>query len=125
MRVLKNVGASLLLLCLSACSGKQSGDVATFKKLVGTWELTKHDDPLVIGSTMEFMDNLQVKYTVKVLGASQTAEGTFAVEGDTIMTLATTKSGKEIKDKMKIKTLNDTTLIVEDPAGKVSEYKKK
>ena len=50
---------------------------------------------------------------------------TVSVEGDAIQTLVTTKSGKDVKDLMKIKSLTDTTLVVEDHNGKVSEYKKK
>ena len=50
---------------------------------------------------------------------------TTAITRTTIMTIATTKSGKEIKEQMKIKTLNDTSLVVTDQTGKVNEYKKK
>jgi uncharacterized protein (TIGR03066 family) len=109
----------------SSKDGKEDKAKDTTAKLVGTWELTKSEGGGTPGSTIEFDKNNNVKMTAKLGGASTTAEGKFFVEGDLIKTAITTKSGKEVADQMKIKSLTGTNLTVEDRNGKTDEYKKK
>ena len=116
---MRTVGVLVLLcapLLMTGCGKKSNADL-----IVGTWEVTKGDMPL--GSTVAFTKD--GKMTANVKGVPQAMEGTYKVEGDKITTTMKNPAGQEVTDTDTIKTLNDTTLIMEDKQGKTIEMKKK
>jgi uncharacterized protein (TIGR03066 family) len=92
------------------------------EKIIGKWEVTKGEVPA--GSLVEFTKDGKLKITLKAEGKDISLEGTYKVEGD-ILKSAMKVGDKEITDTDTIKTLNKTTLILEDTKGKVVEFKRK
>jgi uncharacterized protein (TIGR03066 family) len=117
---MRTVGVLVLLcapLLLTGCGKKSNADL-----IVGTWEPVKGDMPP--GTTVEFTKDGKMKANMKIGDKTLTMEGTYKVEGDKIKT--SMKMGdKEMSDTDTIKTLNDTTLIMEDSKGKTTEMKRK
>jgi uncharacterized protein (TIGR03066 family) len=113
---MRTVGVLVLLcapLLLTGCGKKSNADL-----IVGTWEAVKGEMPP--GTTVEFTKDGKMKANIKVGDKTMSMEGTYKVEGDK---LTTSMEGKSDTDT--IKTLNDTTLIIEDSKGKTNEMKKK
>ena len=115
MRTLRMLGMAMVILTLSACSGKGNAD-----KIVGTWEVTKPGKGTPPGATVEFTKD--GKMIMTATGVKM--EGQYKVEGDKIT--ATMKLGEvEKKESLKIKSLTDTALVTEDEKGDVDEFKGK
>jgi uncharacterized protein (TIGR03066 family) len=115
---MRTVGVLVLLcapLLLTGCGKQSNADL-----IVGTWEVVKGDVP--VGSTVEFTKDGKLKMSIK--GVPMTLEGTYKVDGDKLAT--SVKMGEqEIGKTDKIKTLNDTTLIIEDSKGTTNEMRRK
>jgi uncharacterized protein (TIGR03066 family) len=115
-------GAGILLcatLLLSGCGKKSNADL-----IVGKWELTKAVEGVPAGMVTEFTKDGKVKATVNLGGKDLTMEGTYKVDGDKLT--VTMKMGQmEKSDTDKIKTLNDTTLVIENSKGQTEEFKRK
>jgi uncharacterized protein (TIGR03066 family) len=143
MRHLGFIATGFLVLCLAACSGKKDDKkdkdgakddgkkpATNEEKLVGTWEMTKAKQ-LQPGTkvTIEFTKDGKMLITAKVKSKDKEetfpSEGTYKVEGDTVKSTAKGPDGKENKETMKIKTITDTKLIVEDEKGEIEEFTKK
>ena len=131
MRILGFALTVCAALFLSACSagsgtkkdGKDGKKAASnADKIVGTWEVTKGAE-MPAGATVEFTKEGKLKATVKAGEKSITSEGTYKVEGDSLMTVM--KTPEEKKETLKIKSLTDTKLVTEDEKGKTDEFKKK
>jgi len=119
MRILGSAFAICLVLSLAGCGGKSNAD-----KIVGTWEITKSESDAPKGATVEFTKDGKIKMTAKVEGHEISMEGTYKVDGDKLTT--TMKMGnKEKTETAKIKSLDDSTLKIEDEKGKVDEFMKK
>jgi uncharacterized protein (TIGR03066 family) len=109
------LGMALLILTISACSGKGNAD-----KIIGTWEVSKPAKNTPPGSVVEFTKDGKMIMSAQ----GQKLEGTYKVDGDKI--IATSKiAGKDKTETLKIKSVSDTTLVVEDERGDVDEFKKK
>jgi uncharacterized protein (TIGR03066 family) len=94
-------------------------------KLVGSWEVAKADKGTVpVGATIEFRKDGTAKFTVKQEGKEEVLEATYTV-GKNDFTLVRKEGADGRKQKLKITTLNATTLVVEDDEGKKVELKRK
>jgi uncharacterized protein (TIGR03066 family) len=111
---------------LSAFAADEKKAAGNADKLVGTWEATKGDLPA--GSTAEFTKAGKIKVTIKGEDKTETHEGTYKLDGDTI-TVTATREGKERTHSMTIKKLTDKELVLADPKDtegkKTVEFKKK
>jgi uncharacterized protein (TIGR03066 family) len=121
---MRTVGVLVLLcapLLLTGCGKKSNADL-----IVGKWQLTKPAPPPQAGDmTFEFTKDGKLKMS---LGGKEIEAGTYKVDGDTVTTTAKGPDGKEKTESGKIKTLDDTTLIVEEQKeGKkeTMEFKRK
>jgi len=115
--------ASVLVVALSGGYALKADADSNDKKIIGTWEVTKADNAPP-GATVEFTKDGKIKLRAEFKGKSIAIDGTYKVEGSKIHT--TLKfGGQERKETGTIKTLTDTKLVVEDPKGKVEEYKRK
>jgi uncharacterized protein (TIGR03066 family) len=113
---------ALAALGLSATADDKKPAVSV-DKLVGTWEVTKGDLPA--GSTAEFAKNGKLKVTIKGEDKTETHEGTFKLDGDTIKVTAK-RDGEERNHSMIIKKLTDKEMILENAESKKTvEFKKK
>jgi uncharacterized protein (TIGR03066 family) len=132
MRVLRLAVTAFLVLSLSACSSKdgktgptdgKSGTKDDSKqgtnadRIVGKWEGTKGSSK---GLVLEFTKDGKLKTTPPASEGEPGLSGTYKIDGDTVEI-----NLKGEPEKLKIKTLNDTTLIVVDSRGKDDEFKKK
>jgi uncharacterized protein (TIGR03066 family) len=112
------IAGALILLCapllLTGCGKKSNADL-----IVGKWELTKGEGAPP-GTEMEFTKDGKVKVSMKVGEKGVSLEGTYKVEGDKLTVTMMDKT-----DSDTIKTLNDTTLVMEDSKGKTAELKRK
>jgi uncharacterized protein (TIGR03066 family) len=98
-----------------------AGAGSNAEKIVGVWDVVKGEGAPP-GAKVEFTRDGKVKMMAKLQGKEFNDEvGTYKVEGDKLT--VTQKGGQAETDR--IQTLNDTTLIVRDPAGKVEEYHRK
>jgi len=108
----------LVLLCapllLTGCGRKSNAEL-----IVGKWEVAK-GERAPAGSVAEFTKDGKLKVNRKAFGQTKSMEGTYKVEEDKLIT---TIEGETETDT--IKTLNATTLIIEDSRGKTIEMKKK
>ena len=114
---MRTVGVLVLLcapLLLIGCGKNLNADL-----IVGKWEVAK-GERAPVGSVAEFTKDGKLKVNRKADGQTKSMEGTYKVEGDKI---TTTVEGETETDT--IKTLNDTTLIIEDAKGKTIEMRKK
>jgi uncharacterized protein (TIGR03066 family) len=128
----------LVPLSLTGCSKKDGADGAkagdgkpgtppgkeatNAQKIIGKWEATKGE--MQPGTVVEFMAGGKMKVTMKAGDKEMAMEGSYEVLGDKLKTMQ--KAGpKEMSDTDTIKTLNDTTLILEDSKGRINEMKKK
>ena len=116
----------------TSSTGATSGAKLTnADKIVGTWEMVKDegkDAPKDTTATFTkdgkvtiSMPNPFPKATPKIVNA----EGTYTIEGEKL-TMKVKFGPKESPPQvLTIQTLNDTTLIMKDEDGKVSEAKRK
>ena len=92
------------------------------EKLLGRWVATKGAIPP--GSTFDFAKDGKLTITMKIEGKEISDESSYKVEGETLR--ITHKEGPmDVTESLKIKTLNDLSLITEDQQGKAEEFKKK
>jgi len=95
-------------------------------KLLGKWEATKGEIPT--GAVLEFTKDGNVKLTLDLKGAEvpiawSGLQGTYKVEGDQLN--AVRKVGKmDVTDTFTIKTLNGSTLVLEDTKNKVEAFRR-
>jgi uncharacterized protein (TIGR03066 family) len=94
------------------------------KKIVGVWELTKSATPAPPGATLEFTKDGKLKFRAEVKGKPIEEVGTYKVQGNKIH-VTFRVGGQEKQETGTIKTLTDTRLVIEDPKGKIDEYKRK
>jgi uncharacterized protein (TIGR03066 family) len=109
-----------------ATGGEKKG-VTNAAKLLGKWEATKGEIPA--GAVLELTKEGKVKLTLDLKGtdvpiAWSGLQGSYKVEGDKLKTVR--KVGdNELTDTVTIKTLNNSTLVLENTEGKVEEFKRK
>jgi uncharacterized protein (TIGR03066 family) len=134
MRHLGFIATGFLVLCLAACSGKKEDkkdgkddgkkddkkEATNAEKLLGKWEVTKSGAGMPVGTTLEFAKDGKLTITVK---GQKAIEGSYKLDGDTI--LNGPKGKPDEGDKNKIKSLTDTKLVTEDDKGKIDEFTKK
>ena len=119
-RALTLAFTALLPLALAGC-GKSHAD-----RIVGTWEAAKGEIPP--GSTWQFTNDGKVIMHMKVREEEKKGEGTYQIDGDKL-TLTVAAGGESQTIKALIKTLTDTTLVLEGAEGrnknKALEFKRK
>ena len=95
------------------------------EKIVGMWQMIKPSPPKEAGEAVfEFTKDGKL---IINMGGKQTAD-TYKVEGDTLTTAGKGLSETEQIGTAKIKTLNDSTLIIEDQKSakpETVEFKRK
>ena len=147
MKILRFALVACLMLGLSACSGssekkedgEKKGTVDGGKKgepdrgipinpdkLIGTWEMTKSEAvPPGTKATVEFTRDGKITMTATLQGKTVSDGGTYTLNGDKLTFTRKGPRGQEKTETDTIKTLDDTKLVIVDPAGKVEEYKRK
>ena len=109
-----------------AGTGARADEKADYaKKIVGKWELTKVEEGgLPKGTLVEFDKDGKVKVTVKAEDKEQVLEGTYKVEGESLM--LTMKVGEdERKQTITLLKLDDKVMHTKNEMGKMSELTKK
>jgi uncharacterized protein (TIGR03066 family) len=107
-------------------AGARADEKADYaKKIVGKWELTKVEEGgLPKGTLVEFDKDGKVKVTVKAEDKEQVLEGTYKVEGESLM--LTMKVGEdERKQTITLLKLDDKVMHTKNEMGKMSELTKK
>ena len=113
------------VVCLLGAGARADEKADYAKKIVGKWELTKVEEGgLPKGTMVEFDKDGKVKVTAKIEDKDLVLEGTYKVEGDSLM--LTMKMGEEErKQTVTILKLDDTMMHTKNEAGKMSELTKK
>lgn len=126
MNMLRLVVAGILVAGLTVgARAEEKKAEATKEKLVGTWEVSKADEGTApLGATLMLTKDGKVKFTAKKDGEEKVIEGTYTF-ADGKLTLTRKKGDQEDKQVLIIKSVNDSTLVVEDPKGKSVEMKRK
>ena len=117
--------AVMAVVCL-AVTGARADEKADYaKKIVGKWELTKVEEGgLPKGTLVEFGKDGKVKVTVKAEDKEQVLEGTYKVEGESLM--LTMKVGEdERKQTITLLKLDDKVMHTKNEMGKMSELTRK
>jgi uncharacterized protein (TIGR03066 family) len=100
-------------------------DAETTKKLLGVWEVTKSDTlPKGATAAVEFTKDGKIKLRFTVDDKALTADGTYKVKANTIVTTID-YGGKAVTETHKIKKLTEKELVIEDEKGKIDELKRK
>ena len=117
--------AAIAVVCLAGTAARADDKADNAKKIVGKWELTKVEEGgLPKGTIVEFDKDGKVKVTAKAEEKELVIEGTYKVEGDSL--LLTMKVGEEErKQTVTILKLDDTMMHTKNEAGKMSELTKK
>jgi uncharacterized protein (TIGR03066 family) len=110
-----------------ATGGQGKKKATSAEKILGKWEATKGEIPA--GAVLEFSKDGKVKVTLdlkgtEVLIAWSGLQGTYQVVGDKLTTVRKV-GGKEVTEAVTIRTLNETTLVLQDSRGKAEEFKRK
>lgn len=124
MNTLKLLAAVAVVgLLAPAARADEKADYA--KKIVGKWELTKVEEGgLPKGTIVDFDKDGKVKVAAKVGDQDLVLEGTYKVEGESLM--LTMKMGEEErKQTVTILKLDDKVMHTKNEAGKMSELTKK
>src|SRR4051794_996364 len=100
-----------LPLALAGAGGKTNA-----ARIVGTWEATKGNIPS--GSLVEFTKDEKLNITVKADDKEIKIEGTYKIDGDKLSLTVKGPDGESKTQAATIKTLNETTLILEATEGK-------
>jgi len=114
---MKTITLTLAALVALSCSAR-ADDKAD--KLVGKWEMTKGEAK---GTTAEFTKDGKVKVGLKRGDKTETKEGTYKIDGDTLK-LSSTEGGKERTESFKVKSLTDKELVLVDRRNKEVAFKK-
>jgi uncharacterized protein (TIGR03066 family) len=108
-----------------AVGGEKKG-ATNAAKLLGKWEATKGKIPT--GAVLEFTKEGNVTLTLDLKGtlvpiAWSGLQGTYKVEGDNLKTVR--KVGEmDVTDTFTIRTLTDSTLVLEGAKNKVEAFKR-
>jgi uncharacterized protein (TIGR03066 family) len=122
MRPMLLVGMVLTVLSLPACSSKT--ELSNAEKIIGAWVVSKPAKDTPKDTALEFTKDGKLVWTGSLNGIQTDIEGQYKVEGDKIVSTRDI-GGHEDRRTIKIKSLTDTTLVIEMPEGHVDEYKKK
>ncbi len=132
MRILRFALVAVLVLSLSASGSEaakkdgQNKAADNAKQIIGIWEFVKGDDiPEGAKGTAEFTKDGKCKFVLEFMGKKNVMEGTYKVDGDKMPATLKGPDGKERTETAKIKTLNATTLILEDDQRNSAEFKRK
>jgi len=126
---------SVLLACATfvpapgneAVGGQGKKAATNAEKILGKWQATKGEIPA--GAVLEFSKDGKVKLTLDLKGtevpiAWSGLQGAYKVVADKLTTVR--KVGdKEVTEAVTIRTLNETTLVLQDSRGKAEEFKRK
>jgi uncharacterized protein (TIGR03066 family) len=117
--------AALAAVCLLGAGARADEKADYAKKIVGKWELTKVEEGgLPKGTLVEFDKDGKVKVTVKAEDKEQVLEGTYKVEGESLM--LTMKVGEdERKQTITLLKLDDKVMHTKNEMGKMSELTRK
>jgi uncharacterized protein (TIGR03066 family) len=142
MKAIRIVLGGLFVLALVGCGGSPTSKkedkpipaaASNAELIVGVWEFVTASDEgeaaKMKGMTAEFTKDGKLKMKIKTPDGKEieAPEATYSIEGDT-MTQTMKMGDKETKDKMKIVSLDKTTLKTEEEKeGKkiTHEFKKK
>jgi uncharacterized protein (TIGR03066 family) len=92
------------------------------EKIIGTWELTKSDGDVPVGSILEFTRDGKLKLTARIDGKEVSLTQNYAVDGDKLSTSDQNRVDGWITTK--IKKLTDTELVIQVLNG-TPEFKRK
>ncbi len=123
MKTLTATVAACFLLTLAG-SAQDSKDSDTAKKLVGVWEVSKSDDELPPGATVEFTKDGKVKVTLKIDEQEIKLEGNYKVTDKNKIQVSVKFGDEQIEETITIKRLTDKDLEIENKEGKMSAFKK-
>ena len=113
---MKKIALTVVAVAVLSCPAR-AGDKAG--KLVGKWEMTKGD---VVGLTAEFSKDGKLKVSVTRGGKTETKEGTYKLDGDTLK-ITSKRGDMDRTESFKVKKLADNELVLEDK-GKEVVFKK-
>ena len=93
-------------------------------KLLGTWEVTSAKGSLPKGTLVQFIKDGKMKITFRDATNTAVVEVQYTVSASTIRTTYKDEAGKETKETLKIKKLDDKELVISNKEGKDDELKK-
>jgi len=97
-------------------------ELSNKEKIIGTWELTKSDGDVPVGSILEFTKDGKLKLTAKIDGKEVNLTQNYAVDGDKLSTSDLNRVDGWITTK--IKKLTDTELVIQVLNG-TPEFRRK
>ena len=116
----------LAFVATSAVQGQDLDPLGTKNKakLIGTWEVTSAKGALPKGTLVQFIKDGKMKVTFRDATTTAVVEVQYTVSASTIRTTYKDEAGKETKETLKIKKLDDKELVISNKDGKDDELKK-
>jgi uncharacterized protein (TIGR03066 family) len=116
----------VLIACLAmfvVAAGLRAEEKIDASKLVGTWKLTKSEDPNAPkDAIVEFSSDNKLTITVKVGDENKKFSGTYKVDGANLtVTVKSPDDGKDVEETDTITTLTDEKLVLLDKQKKTTE----
>src|SRR5581483_101106 len=100
-------------------------DKVSKDKLVGTWEITKSEEPPPpVGAVVEFTKDGKLKVTHKQDGKDVMIEGTYTIDGDKI-NVVIKADNNEVKHTVTVKKIGKDEISAENDKGKAVVFKRK